>query len=425
MNEYGHIPTRDSTEKRQRERLGAMLATVLSNNPFYRAKFSTTRFNPAVDPLSVLPFTTREELERDQAAHPPYGTNLTFSLERYTRLHQTSGTNGTPLRWLDTPDSWNWWKNCWNLIYDAAGLTPSDRLVFPFSFGPFIGFWSAFESALARGNFVLAAGGMTTVARLRYLLENRATIVCCTPTYALHMAEIAANERIDLPNSQVRALVVAGEPGGNVPGTRAAIEKAWGARVFDHAGMTEMGAWGFESVQSPGGLFVNECEFIAECVEPKGNAAGPEGEIGELVLTNLGRVGSPLIRYRTGDLVRLVPRVGRGGCESNFSRCEGGLLGRVDEMLIVRGNNVFPTAIESILRSVPGVAEFRMIAEKRGMLDDLRIEVERAATVDAESLGKAVVRILQDRLNFRCDVRIVEPGTLPRFEMKAIRIVKT
>lgn len=424
MNEYGHIPTRDSTEKRQRERLGAMLATVISGNPFYRSKFAALRFNPAVDSLEKLPFTTREELERDQAVHPPYGTFLTFPLDRYTRLHQTSGTNGTPLRWLDTPDSWTWWKNCWNLIYDAAGMTPSDRLLFPFSFGPFIGFWSAFEAAQARGNFVLAAGGMTTPARLRYLIENRATFVCCTPTYALHMAEIAANERLDIRNSLVRALIVAGEPGGSVPGTRAAIEKAWGARVFDHAGMTEMGAWGFESVQSPGGLFVNECEFIAECVEPKSDAAVPEGEIGELVLTNLGRVGSPLIRYRTGDLVRLVPRVGRGGCESNFSRCEGGLLGRVDDMLIIRGNNVFPTAIESILRSVRGVAEFRIIAEKCGMLDDLRIEVERDATTDATVVTDAVRRALQDRLNFRCEVSVVEPGGLPRFEMKAKRLQK-
>lgn len=431
MNEYGHVASRDSTEKRQRERLGAMLATVLSSNAFYQRKLDRVRFDPGRDPLETLPLTTRAEIEQDQRVHPPYGTNLTFTLERYTRLHQTSGSGGTPLRWLDTPETWEWWKGCWKTIYDAAGVTTADRIVFPFSFGPFVGFWSAFESAAARGNFVLAAGGMTTTARIQYTIDHRATIVCCTPTYALHMAEIATGERIDLRGSDVRGLIVAGELGGNIPETRAAIEEAWGARVFDHAGMTEIGAWGYEAIDAPGGLFVNETEFIAEVIDPASGVLLLDGRMGELVLTNLGRIGSPLIRYRTGDLVRLL----RGGPDSSIenpkskiqgrgSWCPGGVLARVDDMLIVRGNNVFPSAIEGILRSLPGVAEFRIAIGQQGALGELRIEIERRPDTAAVTLAGAADKALRDRLNFRPDVRVVEPGTLPRFEMKAKRVIK-
>ena len=399
-----------------------MLATVLSNNPFYRAKFSTTRFNPAVDPLSVLPFTTREELERDQAAHPPYGTNLTFSLERYTRLHQTSGTNGTPLRWLDTPDSWNWWKNCWNLIYDAAGLTPSDRLVFPFSFGPFIGFWSAFEAASRYGALVLPGGGMPSTARLRFLVEHEATVVFATPTYALHLAELAAKERIDLAGSSVRMLVVAGEPGGTIPATRQRIEEVWGARVFDHYGMTEIGPVAVETVDTPGEMILLESEYIVEVLEPNGADPVPAGEYGELVLTTLARTGCPLLRYRTGDLVRVSTTPDPAG--RTWRRLAGGILGRADDMIHVRGNNLYPGAIEAIVRRFPAVAEYRIHVDHSGPLADLRIEVEPADGHDGPGLADAVGRAVRDELLFRVDVTAAAYGALPRFELKARRLVR-
>ena len=202
---------------------------------------------------------------------------------------------------------------CWGIIYRAAGLTEHDRLVYPFSFGPFIGFWAAFEGASRLGNLCLAAGGMTTSARLRYMLDNRVTVVCCTPTYSLRLAEVAAGEGIDLASCPVRALIVAGEPGGGIPATRKKIEQSWGATLFDHAGMTEMGAWGFQCLEDPEGMYIIESEYIAEVIEPTTGEPVPEGETGELVLTNLGRVGSPLIRYRTGDQVRLTRDRRAGG----------------------------------------------------------------------------------------------------------------
>ena len=212
----------------QRRKLAAMLAKVLPANRFYAEKFAGLTFDAIRDPLDRLPLTTRAEIQDDQAEHPPYGRNLTFPLGEYRRMHQTSGTTGAPLRWLDTAESWAWWKRCCAIVFRAAGLTDQDRLMFPFSFGPFVGFWAAFESAVELGNFCLPAGGMSTSARLGYLLDNRLTMVCCTPTYALRMIEVAQSEGLDLPSCAVRGLIVGGEPGASIPAVRSRIESGWG-----------------------------------------------------------------------------------------------------------------------------------------------------------------------------------------------------
>jgi len=409
----------DELASLQRRRLAAMVETLLAGNPFYANKLSGAPFDVETGDVQSLPFTTRQEIQQDQQDHPPYGTNLTYPLDRYVRQHQTSGTSGQPIRWLDSADDWAWFRHCWGIIYRAADVGPQDRFIFPFSFGPFIGFWAAFDSAVAMGNLCLPAGGMTTSARLRYLLENDITVVGCTPTYALRMAEVAADEGIDLAGSSVRSLIVAGEPGGNVPATRARIESAWGARVFDHAGMTEIGPWGFECVEAPGGMHVIESEFIAELIDPDGDVPVPDGEIGELVLTNLGRLGSPLIRYRTGDQVRLTR--GKCVCGRSFARAEGGILGRSDDMVIIRGNNVFPSAVEGILRGFDEVVEFRVEVDQGASVTELRIEVELGSSAGADGLAERIDRAVRDRLHFRPVVRMVAPGTLPRFEMKAKR----
>ncbi len=396
---------------------------MAAENPFYRRKLGGIAFNPARDPLSQLPFTIREELEKDQVDHPPFGTNLTYPLERYSRFHQTSGTHGKPMRWLDTPQSWRWFETCWATILDAAGVTQQDRLFFPFSFGPFVGFWAAFEGAAAMGRLCIPGGGMSTDRRLRMILDNQVTVVFCTPTYALRMADVAAELKIDLPASSVRMLIVAGEAGGSIPGTRKRIEQAWGARIFDHSGMTEMGAVTFECRENPGtGLHVNENEFIAESVDPVSGVAVANDQIGELVLTNLGRAGSPLIRYRTGDQVRISRR--GCACGRSFARLEGGILGRVDDMLVVRGNNVFPTAVESVLRSFPEIAEFRMTVFDQGPLAQVKLELEPAAPGADNSLIERAQRALQSAFSFRAEVSLVGPGTLPRSEMKSQRFVR-
>jgi len=408
----------------QRRKLADLLTEVGAANPFYRRKFHGIRFDPLTDPLDVLPFTTRSELEADQVAQPPYGTNLTYPIERYTRYCQTSGTGGAPLRWLDTNESWRWVTNCWGIIFAAAGVHPGDRLIFPFSFGPFLGFWGAFDSSVASGFFSIPAGGMSTLARLMAIIENHVTVIFCTPTYALRMAEVARDEGIDIANSSVRAIIVAGEPGGSIPETRRTIETAWNARVFDHTGMTEIGPMSFECQEAPGGVHVIESEFIVEVIDPKTGRAVPDGEPGELIVTNLGRRGSPLIRYRTNDQVRLVR--GRCPCGRCFARLEGGILGRVDEMFIVRGNNVFPTAVEAVLRRFAEIAEFRLHVLENGALTQVRLEIEPVPNVDdLPALCQRVAHTLQAALSFRAEVLAVPSGSLPRFEMKARRFIRS
>ena len=414
---------RPALEQLQRRKLKSMLTEILPKNRFYAAKLEGIDFNPLTDPMDRLPFTTRQELEQDQLDHPAYGSNLTYPITRYARLHQTSGSAGKPLKWLDTVENWEWWKRLWGIIFAAAEIGPADRLVFPFSFGPFVGFWGAFEAAAALGRFVLAAGGMSTTQRLKFILENEATVVCCTPTYALRMAEVAEQEGIDLRRSSVRAVLVAGEPGGHIPATRSRIEAAWGARLFDHTGMTEIGPLGFECVHDPGSVHLVECDCIAEVVDPTTGRAVPAGEAGELIITNLGRIGSPVIRYRTGDQVRLTQS--KCACGRWFARMEAGIIGRIDDMVSIKGNNVFPTAIEGVIRTFGQVAEFALEVHSNGALPRMVIKVEPAPGVaDPQQLARQVARALEDTIALKAELIAVPAGTLPRFEMKARRFTR-
>jgi phenylacetate-CoA ligase len=410
--------TPQSVAAHQADRLRALF-TVLRGNLFYHCKFAG--LSPAHLTLSTLPFTTKAELIADQAADPPYGTVLTYPLDRYNRLHQTSGTTtGQPLCWLDTPESWQWVLDLWRQKFELMGLRSGDRLFFPFSFGPFLGFWGAFGAASQCGYLTLPGGGMSTAARLRFLLAHAATVVFCTPSYALHLAEVATVEGVDLAASPVRMLVAAGEPGASIPATRERIESAWRARLFDHYGLTEVGPTAVECLENPGGMHVMERDYIAEIIDPATGEPVQPGTPGELVVTNLGRLGSPLIRYRTGDIVRADPAP--CPCGRPWMRLAGGVLGRTDDMIHLRGNNVYPAALESVVRRFADVAEYRVTVDRSGPLASVRIEIEPVPTAVGAQLAERVGRAVRDDLLFRADVTEVAPGTLPRFELKAKRI---
>ena len=422
-------PTREAIAQRQWTALQELLRAVLPANPFHRAKFAAAAVPGELatleEFLSRVPFTTKTEISSDQAAHPPYGSNLTFALDRYTRCHQTSGTHGAPLRWLDTPESWDWMLANWQTIYRAAGVTRADSVFFAFSFGPFIGFWLAFEAAVKLGCRCIPGGGMSTKARLAAILDHRATVLCCTPTYALHLAETAAREGIDLSASRVKTLIVAGEPGGCIPSVRARLESLWpGARVQDHHGMTEVGPVTYECPARPCVLHVMESAYLAEIIDPATGMQLPRGATGELVLTTLGRTGSPLIRYRTGDQVRTAPAT-QCACGSHELALEGGILGRIDDMLCVRGVNVYPSAIEEILRAHGGIGEYQVRIRREGALIELAIHAEPSATAaSTEVFTASVEQALHTALNLRIPVTAVASGSLPRFEMKARRWIK-
>jgi phenylacetate-CoA ligase len=404
----------------QAQRLAQLLREIVPANRFYTRKYQQARVDVADFPH--LPFTTKAELLDDQAAHPPYGDILTYPLERYSRLHQTSGTSGRPLRWLDTPDSWSRLLDCWVTMFRMAGVGSADRLFFPFSFGPFLGFWTAFEAASRLGCLCLPGGGLSSSARLRFLLDNEATVVLCTPTYALRLAEVAHGEKIDLGAASVRTVIVAGEPGGSIPATRGRIENAWGARLFDHTGMTESGPLGIECSEQPGGLHLLETECLAEAIDPTTTKPVPIGTEGELVLTTFDRPGSPLIRYRTGDLVRVDSRP--CPCGRALMRLDGGIRGRVDDMIVVRGNNVHPSALQTILHRLPEVADYRLEVDASAALTVLRIEVEPQPGVAGGPLAERVEHAIRTELLFRAEVRAVPPGSLPRHDMKANRLLR-
>lgn len=394
------------------ERLQRMLAEVAASNPFQRARLGPM---PAAMPRVAsaedfrrLPLCAKAELAADARENPPFGSNLTYPLERYARYHQTSGTTGEPLRILDTAESWEWWLRCWAKVLDACGVTGADRAFFAFSFAPFIGFWSAFDAVSRRGALTVPGGGADSSRRLRILLDTGCTVLFCTPTYALHLAETARREGIDLAASAVRCLVLAGEPGGSIPAVRRRIEEAWGAAPYDHAGASEIGAYGIPCPQGRG-LFVNEEEFIAEALDPQTLEPVEEGADGELTLTNLGRACSPAIRYRTGDIVR-ARRTAEG------LLLEGGILGRCDEMILVRSVNLYPAAIEEVIRRAAGAAEFRITARREGQMDEVEIELEASAAVCAE-----VGREIRNAFGIRAPVLSLDQGALPRWEAKARR----
>ena len=422
---------RDELGVVQRDRLRHLVGDVLADNPFWRNRLAEAGWEDLagladrlqdVSRLSELPVCSKQELVNDQETHRPYGSNLSEPLSGYTRLHQTSGTTGRPLRWLDTPTAWSNLLEAWSQIFRIAGVTASDRFAFPFSFGPFIGFWAAFEGAAAAGHLCLAGGGMSSVARLQLIEDNQATVMCCTPTYALRLAEVAAGEGIDLSAGSVRLLIVAGEPGGSVPGVRDAIEAAWGARVIDHWGMTELGPMAVECAEAPGGMHVLESECIAEVVNTETLDPVAAGEQGELLITTLRRTGSPLLRYRTGDLVVADPEP--CACGRALLRLKGGILGRSDEMITVRGNNVFPASIEAVIRGVDGVAEFRVLLGSERAMDRLRVEVEPGEGAAVTAVTAGVAAAIRGAFNFGADVSAVAPGALPRFELKGRRFVR-
>lgn len=418
------LSSRDAIEHQQLSRLHQILRAILPANEFYRNKFSAQRItdSPASVRLQSLPFTTKSELVENQAIRPPFGTDLTFPPEHYIRIHQTSGTTGKPLYWLDTEESWNWWADCWRVIFEAAGVRPGDRIYFAFSFGPFIGFWSAWEGARRIAAMAVSGGGQSTAQRVKTIIDCRATVLVCTPTYALHMASEAQKSGIDLAKeSSVKITIHAGEPGASIPSTKKMIENFWGAKCFDHPGATEVGAFAFEC--QAGGVHVNEKEFIAEILRPNTDEAVSHGERGELVITNLGRIGSPVIRYRTGDLVQ--PNYQPCPCGRPFMLLQGGVLGRVDDMVIVRGVNVFPSAIENVLREFLEVEEFRVEVFEKEAMKELRILVEPHSEENStRALAEQVAQRIRAQIGLRPQVELVTLGTLPRFELKAKRFFK-
>jgi len=413
---------RDRLRALQEEKLAALLEQTYGSNLFVTEKLDTAGAAPGdvrtIEDLAGLPFTTKAELIAAQGA-AVLSTNCTFPEAAYTRIHQTSGTTGEPLRVFDTVRSWQWWGRCWGFVLAAAGVTAGDRLFVPFSFGPFIGFWAALGGAERIGALMIPGGGRTSAQRLQLMADLGVTAMCCTPTYALRLVEVAREEDFDLSAIPLRTTVHRGEPGAIVPATKERIEAAWGARCYDHAGASEVGAHSFECQAQSGATHAIESEFIVEVIEPDSGRPAVVGERGELVITGLGRIGFPVIRYRTGDIVRVDDSP--CPCGRTFTRFAGGVIARADDMVVVRGVNVYPAAVENVLRLERAVDEFRVTITRRGEMAEVHLEIECRDGVDGEETAQAVCAAFERSLGLRPVVTSVPRGTLPRFELKARR----
>jgi phenylacetate-CoA ligase len=370
-----------------------------------------------------MPFTSKMDLVWDREEFPPYGSNLTYPIGRYSRFCQSSGTTRGPLPSLDTAESWSAMLDCWDRVYEAAGVGPGEKIFFAFSFGPFLGFWTAFESATRRGNLSIPGGGLSSKARLQAMVAHEVEVLCCTPTYAMRLGELfAAHANDETATYRLKKIVVAGEPGGSLPEVRRRLSDLWkGARVFDHHGMTETGPVTYEHPDKPLALCVIEEAYFAEIIDRENQTEVAPGQKGELVLTTLTRTACPLLRYRTGDLVEKAYFTPAGA--SSGLCLEGGILGRVDEMVVIRGVNVYPTAVEKIIRGFPEVVEFQVVQTTRQSMAELEVMIEADAKARPD-LAERVQRELADAFTLRIPVKMVEAGELPRYEFKSRRWVR-
>ena len=407
MNDLQSIRTSQTRDLR------ALCSELVQSNPFYAPRLKAAGLDfETLTPEEfsrAMPFTTRAEWTQDQVENPPFGTNLTYPMERYVRCFRTSGSTGQPMTWLDTAASLSSMLDVWERVFEAAGMVGQQRIFFAFSFGPFFGFWTAYGPAARLGHMCIPAGGASTKTRLKLLMDIQAEVVCCTPTYAIRMAHVADQEGIDLGKMNVKAIIVAGEPGGSIPSVRDHISEHWrGARVLDHHGMTEVGPVTYECPAEPGVLHVMEKHFLAEVVED------------ELVLTTLRRNGSPLLRYRTGDVVSAERRT-PCACGSEELRLLGGILGRKDDMVIVRGVNIFPSAIENIVRSMDDVDEYQVELFTSNDLAEMKVCIESEG---GAASCRELQRRFQEALLIRIPVELRPRGSLPRYDMKAKRWIR-
>ena len=415
----------------QLSRLQELIGELRKGNAFYQSRLESagiTEKIPSLEDFSeTMPFTSKMDLVWDREEAPPYGTNLTYPQSEYSRFSQSSGTTRGPLPWLDTNESWSAMLDCWDTVYEAANVTPEDTIFFAFSFGPFLGFWTAYESATRRGNLSIPGGGLSSIARLKCIAAHRCDVICCTPTYALRLGELLSENSgsEEFEGVSVKKIIVAGEPGGNIPEVRERLAELWnGARVFDHHGMTEVGPVTFEHPDKPLSLCVMEESYFAEVIDRETQKEVEPGKEGELVLTTLTRKACPLLRYRTGDLVQ------KGYFDDAKSKrsilcLEGGILGRIDEMVVIRGVNIYPTAVEKVIRGFPNIAEFQVKEFTRQSMAELEVTLEpEKDEASPGELSKKVEKVLHDAFTLRIPVKITDPGSLPRFEFKSKRWVK-
>ena len=424
------LPRKD-LRRIQLERLKQAIREAWKSCRFYRDRMERHGITP--DTIATLedffkrfPITRRDDLDKDQLDNPPYGTRLAVPFENALRYHTTSGTTGKPpVKAFDTERDWIWGGNCWASSLYNFGVRPEDIVMVAFGYGSFIGFWGAHYGFEKIGCRVHPTGGMDSKTRIQILLNLGITVLCCTPSYALRLLHVAKEEGVDLARkSKLEKIVVAGEPGASIPSTRAMIEAGFDAHLGDFMGTTETaGMTAAACSKLCGGLHINEDRYLTEVVNPHTLEPVGYGERGMMVLTPLVKQAMPLLRYATNDIV-ILDKSDTCPCGRVFELFRGGILGRYDDVVKVRGVQLTPQMIEEIVRGFPEVEEFFTTVEKRGGLDGLLIKLELRENIDQQfiqDIGSRIRAKFKTHIGLTPEIETVPRNSLPRFELKARR----
>jgi phenylacetate-CoA ligase len=424
-DEYETLP-REAMEALQLKRLRDLADRVCSTVPFYKRKLGEMGYKPGdlrtLDDLSRLPFTTKDDL-RDNY---PFGL-FAVPMERVVRIHASSGTTGKPTVVGYTRRDVDTWAELMARTLSSGGTTRGDIVHNAYGYGLFTGGLGAHYGAEKIGAAVIPMSGGNTKRQILIMRDFGSTVLCSTPSYALNMAEVMAEEGISPADLKLKCGLFGAEPWSE--GMRREIERKLGIDALDIYGLSEVIGPGVasECLEMKQGLHVFEDHFIPEIINPETGQVLPYGELGELVFTTLTKEAFPVLRYRTRDVSRLIPTP--CVCGRTLLRMER-ISGRTDDMLIIRGVNVFPSQIESVIMDIEGVEpHYQMIVTREGTLDVLEVQVEINESVftDAikglEKLAKRVEHDIKDLLGVSCKVRLVEPKTIQRSEGKAKRVI--
>ncbi|MFC1900769.1 phenylacetate--CoA ligase family protein [Chloroflexota bacterium] len=418
-------------EKLQRLQLARFKAIVkwgYDNSKFYHSLYSDAGMEPGdvktYDDIREVPKIEKSMMREIQGKDPfPYGDILSVPLESVTAYHQTSGTTGQPVYMADSWQDWELWSDSWAYILCAQGYTAGDRVFMPFGYNVFMAFWTGHIGAEKLGCEVIPGGVLDTEARILKMQELKATAFMATPTYVLGMADTAVRKMgIDPKSLGIKIITVAGEPGGSIPTTKKRMEDAWGAKVYDHIGATEIGAWSFECVYQSGN-HINEALFIVEIEDIEtGELITEPNRPGKMIITNLNRQAQPCIRFDSKDMIEWSGVDCE--CGRTFRTIKGGVIGRVDDITKVKGVLLAPTSIEEVVRSIPELGdEYEVTVTKKGDIDDITLKVELQPGKEGEKDAVKNIMVGQLRLhtNLGYNIEFHEYGSLPRYDVKAKR----
>lgn len=400
------------------------------HSKFYHKLYSDAGIEPGdiktFDDMRRVPKMEKAMMQSAQGKEPyPYGDMLCVPLEQVTEYHQTSGTTGQPVYQPDTWQDWEWLAESWAYILYAHGFRNHDRVFIPFGYNIFIAFWAGHYAAEKIGCEVVPGGVLDTEARILKMKEVRATALMATPTYLLRMAEVARTKLGINPATDlyVTKIATGAEPGGSIPATKKRIEETWGAKLYEHSGATEMGAWNYECVAQCG-LHVNEGLFLIEIEDiDTGELITEPSRMGKMVITAFDRIAQPCIRFDSKDIIQWSP-IDRCECGRTFRLIKGGVIGRADDITKVKGVLFAPSSVEEVVRGIPGLGnEYEIIVTRKGEVDDitLRIELLPEHREKINAVQEELVRQLRIKTNLRYNLEFCEYGTLPRYEVKSKR----